>query len=167
MSKLHFLIKHGTLEHAKQAITSSDKERLGHATAMVKLLDRMKDEGDPDYEKVRNEHMNEFASDRIKSSWVVDSHHVTQDHLKMITDKFPHMADRVARNKNASPDTLRHIYNKTESMSLDDRADARYRIAQHENIPKDLAQKLATDPGMRTRSAAQFRLDKSMQPFPE
>jgi hypothetical protein len=156
------------LDQAKQSITTSDQERLGHATAMVKLLDRMKSEGDPDYEKVRDKHMHEFASDRIKSSWVVDSHHAQPEHLKIIADKFPHMLERVAKNDNADPDTLRRVYDKSEPLKhSDDGSMTRWRIAQHQNIPKDLATKLASDISMRARSAAQYRLDQTMRPYPE
>jgi hypothetical protein len=116
MSRLHFMLKYGTLDHAKDAVATSNKEVLGHSTAMTKLLDRMKSENDPDYEKMRDEHIGEFAKHRIKSSWVVDSQHATPEHLKTIADNFPHMMERAARNKNNTPDSLRHMYSKTEAL---------------------------------------------------
>lgn len=165
MSKLHFLIKHGTLDQAKKAVTTSDKNVLGHATAMVKLLDRMKDEGDPDYEKVRNEHMDDFASNRIKSLWIVDSQHVGQEHLKTMAKKFPNMIDRVAKNKIADDSTLRHVYDiaKNTPPHIDSSYDARKNIAQHPNASRELVQHIAdNDRGMAVRAFAQERL-KSLQ----
>lgn len=169
MSKLNFAVKYGSLDQAKKAVAGSDTETMGHAFAMTKLLDRMRSDGDPDYERFRDEHLNEFAAHKIKASWIVDTDHVTQDHLKTIADKHPYLMDRAAKNKNASPDTLRFIYDKSSGLKYsDERGSVRYRIAQHDNLPKDLAVKLAEDPGfMRARSAAKFRLDQTMRPFPE
>jgi hypothetical protein len=159
MSKLHFLLKHGTLDQAKTAVENSNKEVLGHATAMTKLLTRMKSEGDPDYERMRHEHIVEFAQDRIKSSWVVDSEHVKPENLKMIAVNFPHMIGRVAKNKNADADVLRVAYEQAKAHPLRVDGDDVRKIIQHPNVSKDVLHDIATNyEGMGTRAFAQQRL---------
>jgi hypothetical protein len=156
MSKLHFLLKYGSLDKAKQAVASSDTERMGHAHAMDKLLDRMKTEGDPDYAKVRDDHMGDFAKDRIKASWIVSSKHITPEHLKTIAG-IPHMQEFVAKNPNADADTLRVLHDK--SIGDQDGHVTRKRITQHTNAPEDLIQHMhANDPSLLVRAYARDRI---------
>ena len=163
MSRLHFMLKYGTLDHAKSAIAGSNKELFGHFTAMNKLLNRMKDAGDPDYDRVRDEHFSDSIGDRIKVSHIVDSDHATPAHLQAALTNYPIYADRVARNKNADVETLHMAYKASFFKGADDGPITRRAITQHENAPKDLVTQMAeSDPSGLVRGAAQFRLSKTM-----
>jgi hypothetical protein len=159
MSKLLFNLKYGTLEQAKKAVETTDKERIGYATAGKQLLDRMKAEGDPDYEHTRNKFMSEMVNHRIKSSWVVDSTHAKPEHLKTIARNYPHMIERVAKNPMADADTMRISWEQAKKHPLRVEGSDVRGIIRNPNTPKDVVQEIADKyGGMATREFAQQRL---------
>jgi len=159
-NKISFLLKYGTLDQAKKAVDTADTDKVGFITATKKLLTRMKEVGDPDYEKMRDNHMGNFSNDRIKSSWVVDSEHMKPEHLKTIVEKFPHMVDRVAKNKNTNADVLRFAYEQSKLHPLKIDGDDVRKIIKNPNVPKDVVEHIAKHyEGMGTRAFAQQRLE--------
>ena len=89
MSKADFFEKYGSLESNKRGVASTNKDTWAYFTGMDRLLTRMKNEGDPDYAKTVESHMNFCLRDQPSASWILYSKHASQSHKDAAHEKYP------------------------------------------------------------------------------